>query len=153
MWEIYAYQNAVASLFGSSTPRPPSMPPATMPPPVAAVAFCASSPPSSPMHSLRETSGLEVAGDGRSDLLDPDRPQVTVGIVDKTGGTPVQVVDNVPSARPCSATSPAHHRAHTDWALRDGISGYPGIKHLELRYEQDGLMFGNRLIRKPAAWS
>ena len=34
-------------------------------------------------------------------------PKVTVGIVDKTGGSAVKVVDNVPSAWPCWAASPA----------------------------------------------
>ncbi|MCL1960282.1 MAG: conjugal transfer protein TraG N-terminal domain-containing protein, partial [Desulfovibrionaceae bacterium] len=77
-------------------------------------------------------------------------PKVTVGIVDKTGGSPVQVVDNVPfgAAALGSLTSTIGHTLtslfETAFQVLPGAGALPSA----LSYEQNGLMFGNRLIRE-----
>ena len=76
-------------------------------------------------------------------------PKVTVGIVDKTGGSPVKVVANVPFgvAMLGSVTSTIGHTLtglfETAFQVIPGAGGLPS----ELSYQKNGLMFGNRLIR------
>ena len=76
-------------------------------------------------------------------------PRVTVGIVDKTGGSAVKVVANVPFgvAMLGSITSTIGHTLtglfETAFQVIPGVGGLPS----ELTYEKNGLMFGNRLIR------
>jgi conjugal transfer mating pair stabilization protein TraG len=77
-------------------------------------------------------------------------PKVTVGIVDKTGGSAVKIVDNVPFgvAMLGSLTSTIGHTLTGLFETAfQGIPG-PGALPSELTYEQHGLMFGNRLIRE-----
>ena len=61
----------------------------------------------------------------------------------------VKVVDNVPFGVAVlgSLTSTI---GHADRAFRDGVPGHPGrgAPAAELSYQQNGLMFGNRLIRE-----
>ena len=77
-------------------------------------------------------------------------PKVTVGIVDKTGGAPVKVVDNVPFgiALLGSVTSTIGHTVtqlfETAFQVIPGTGALPS----ELSYQNNGLMFGNRLIRE-----
>jgi conjugal transfer mating pair stabilization protein TraG len=76
-------------------------------------------------------------------------PRVTVGIVDKTGGSPVQVVDNVPfgAAVLGSVTSRVGNTLtelfETAFQFLPGSAGLPA----ELAYRGHGLAFGDRLIR------
>ncbi len=76
-------------------------------------------------------------------------PRVTVGIVDKTGGSAVKIVANVPFgvAMLGSLTSTIGHTLtslfETAFQVIPGAGGLPS----ELTYEKNGLMFGNRLIR------
>lgn len=77
-------------------------------------------------------------------------PKVTVGIVDKTGGSAVKVVDNVPFGVAVlgSLTSRIGHTLTSLFETAfQGIPG-PGALPGALTYEQHGLMFGNRLIRE-----
>jgi len=77
-------------------------------------------------------------------------PKVTVGIVDKTGGSAVKVVDNVPFGVAVlgSLTSTIGNTLtglfETAFQIIPGIGALPA----ELSYQQNGLMFGNRLIRE-----
>lgn len=76
-------------------------------------------------------------------------PRVTVGIVDKTGGGPEQIVNNVPfgAAVLGSLTSRVGNTLtelfETTFQLLPGASGLPA----ELTYQDHGLVFGDRLIR------
>ena len=80
-------------------------------------------------------------------------PKVTVGVVDKTGGSPVKVVDNVPlgAALLISVTSTIGHTLTT--LFETVFQTIPGIGALpsELTYQQHGLLFGHRLIRETGA--
>lgn len=150
MWEIYAYQNA-ASLFGVFNAAAAIHASGDYASAVAAVAFCgfvaafiayAFAP-----EKLQGWKWLGTVVLVFSILI---VPKVTVGIVDKTGGTPVQVVDNVPfgAAVLGSLTSTIGHTLtglfETAFQVIPGAGALPS----ELRYEQNGLMFGNRLIRE-----
>jgi len=150
MWEIYAYQNA-ASLFGVFNAAAAIHASGDYAAALAAVAFCgfaaalvayAFAP-----EKLQGWKWLATVVLVFSVLI---VPKVTVGIVDKTGGTPVQVVDNVPfgAAALGSLTSSIGHTLtglfETAFQVIPGVGALPS----ELAYEQNGLMFGNRLIRE-----
>lgn len=150
MWEIYAYQNAdsllgifnaAAAIHGSSDYMAA----------VAAVAFCgfiaalvayAFAP-----EKLQGWKWLATVLLVFSVLI---MPRVTVGVVDKTGGSAVKVVANVPFgvAFLGSMTSTVGHTLtglfETAFQVIPGVGALPS----ELRYEKNGLMFGNRLIRE-----
>lgn len=76
-------------------------------------------------------------------------PRVTVGIVDKTGGGPVQIVSNVPfgAAVLGSLTSRVGNTLtelfETAFQVLPGPAGLPA----ELTYQDHGLVFGDRLVR------
>lgn len=76
-------------------------------------------------------------------------PRVTIGIVDKTGGTPVRVVDNVPfgvalfGGLTSTIGNTLTELFETAFQAIPGTAGLPS----ELVYQKNGLMFGNRLIR------
>lgn len=76
-------------------------------------------------------------------------PRATVGVVDRTGNSPVQVVDNVPLglAAFASLTSTIGHTLtqlfETTFQVLPGAGSLPA----ELSYQRNGLLFGNRLIR------
>lgn len=106
MWEIYAYQNA-DSLFGIFNAAATIHGSGDYMAAVAAVAFCgfiaalvayAFAP-----EKLQGWKWLATVLLVFSVLI---VPRVTVGVVDKTGGSAVKVVANVPSAWPFSAVSP-----------------------------------------------
>ena len=77
-------------------------------------------------------------------------PKVTVGIVDKTGrlrgqGGRQRALRRGPAGQPHQ-----HHRPHLTGLFETAFQVIPGIGALpaELSYQQNGLMFGNRLIRE-----
>ena len=153
MWEMYAYQNAdslfgifnaAAAIHGASDYRAAA----------AAVAFCgfvaaliayAFAP-----EKLQGWKWLATVLLVFSVLI---VPRVTVGIVDKTGGSAVKVVANVPFgvAFLGSASSTIGHTLtglfETAFQVIPGAGGLPS----ELSYQKNGLMFGNRLIRDAAS--
>ncbi|WP_298435658.1 conjugal transfer protein TraG N-terminal domain-containing protein [Ottowia sp.] len=150
MWEIYAYQNS-ASLFGVFNAAAAIHASGDYLSAVAAVAFCgfvaaliayAFAP-----EKLQGWKWLATVVLVFSLLI---VPKVTVGIVDKTGSAPVQVVDNVPfgAALLGSLTSTIGHTLtglfETAFQVIPGAGALPS----ELSYERNGLMFGNRLIRE-----
>lgn len=150
MWEIYAYQNA-DSLFGVFNASAAIHASGDYASAVAAVAFCgfvaaliayAFAPEKLQgwkwLASVVLVFGILIV------------PKVTVGIVDKTGGSAVKAVDNVPFgvALLGSLTSTIGHTLtglfETAFQAIPGPGGLPA----ELSYQQNGLMFGNRLVRE-----
>ena len=152
MWEVYAYQNA-DSLFGVFNAAAAIHASNDYMAAVAAVAFCgfvaaliayAFAP-----EKLQGWKWLVTVVLVFSVLI---VPRVTVGIVDKTGGSAVKVVANVPFGVAVlgSLTSTIGHTLttlfETAFQVIPGVGGLPS----ELTYEKNGLMFGNRLIRDTA---
>ena len=150
MWEIYAYQNA-DSLFGIFNAAATIHGSGDYMAAVAAVAFCgfiaalvayAFAP-----EKLQGWKWLATVLLVFSVLI---VPRVTVGVVDKTGGSAVKVVANVPFgvAFLGSVTSTVGHTLtglfETAFQVIPGAGALPS----ELSYPQNGLMFGNRLIRE-----
>ncbi|CAB3697806.1 MAG: conjugal transfer protein TraG N-terminal domain-containing protein [Rhodocyclales bacterium] len=150
MWEIYAYQNA-DSLFGVFNAAAAIHASGDYAAAVAAVAFCgfvaaliayAFAP-----EKLQGWKWLGTVVLVFSVLI---VPKVTVGIIDKTGGSAVKVVDNVPFGVAVlgSLTSTIGHTLtglfETAFQVIPGVGALPA----ELSYQQNGLMFGNRLIRE-----
>ena len=150
MWEIYAYQNS-DSLFGVFNAAAAIHASSDYIAALAAVAFCgfvaalvayAFAP-----EKLQGWKWLATVLLVFSVLI---VPKVTVGIVDKTGGSAVKVVANVPFgvALLGSVTSTLGHTLtglfETAFQVIPGIGALPS----ELTYEKNGLMFGNRLIRQ-----
>lgn len=150
MWEIYAYQN-VDSLFGVFNAAAAIHASNDYASAVAAVAFCgfvaaliayAFAPEKLQgwkwLASVVLVFGILIV------------PKVTVGVVDKTGGSAVKVVDNVPFgvALLGSLTSTIGHTLtglfETAFQVIPGAGGLPA----ELSYQRNGLMFGNRLVRE-----
>lgn len=150
MWEIYAYQNA-DSLFGVFNAAAAIHASGDYAAAVAAVAFCgfvaaliayAFAPEKLQgwkwLASVVLVFGVLIV------------PRVTVGVVDRTGGSAVRVVDNVPFGVAVlgSLTSTIGHTLtglfETAFQVIPGMGALPA----ELSYEQNGLMFGNRLIRE-----
>ena len=150
MWEIYAYQNA-DSLFGVFNAAAAIHASNDYSAALAAVAFCgfvaalvayAFAP-----EKLQGWKWLATVVLVFSVLI---VPKVTVGIVDKTGGSPVKVVGNVPFgvAMLGGITSTIGNTLtglfETAFQVIPGIGALPA----ELSYQRNGLMFGNRLIRE-----
>ncbi|HVR50563.1 MAG TPA: conjugal transfer protein TraG N-terminal domain-containing protein [Pseudorhodoferax sp.] len=150
MWEIYAYQNA-DSLFGVFNAAAAIHASNDYASAVAAVAFCgfvaaliayAFAPEKLQgwkwLASVVLVFGVLIV------------PRVTVGIVDRTGGSAVRVVDNVPFGVVVlgSLTSTIGHTLtglfETAFQVIPGMGALPA----ELSYEHNGLMFGNRLVRE-----
>ncbi|MCC7252863.1 conjugal transfer protein TraG N-terminal domain-containing protein, partial [Hyphomicrobium sp.] len=77
-------------------------------------------------------------------------PKVTVGIVDKTGGAAVKVVGNVPFGVAVLGSLTSTIGNTLTGLFETAFQVIPGIGALpaELSYQQNGLMFGNRLIRE-----
>ncbi|BDI06102.1 conjugal transfer protein TraG N-terminal domain-containing protein [Sphaerotilus microaerophilus] len=150
MWEIYAYQNA-DSLFGVFNAAATIHASGDYAAALAAVAFCgflaallayAFAP-----EKLQGWKWLATVVLVYGVLV---LPRVTLGIVDRTGGSAVKVVDNVPFgvAALGSLTSTIGHTLtglfETAFQVIPGTGALPA----ELSYERHGLMFGNRLIRE-----
>jgi conjugal transfer mating pair stabilization protein TraG len=150
VWEIYAYQNS-ESLFGIFNAAAAIHASSDYLAAVAAVAFCgfvaaliayAFAP-----EKLQGWKWLATVVLVFSILI---VPKVTVGIVDKTGGAPVKVVDNVPFgiAMLGSVTSTIGHTLTGLFETAFQVIPGQGALPSEFAYEKNGLMFGNRLIRE-----
>jgi conjugal transfer mating pair stabilization protein TraG len=150
MWEIYAYQN-VDSLFGVFNAAAAIHASGDYASAIAAVAFCgfvaaliayAFAP-----EKLQGWKWLASVALVFSVLI---VPKVTVGIVDKTGGSPVKVVDNVPFGVAVlgSLTSTIGHTLTGLFETAFQVIPGTGALPTELSYQHNGLMFGNRLIRE-----
>lgn len=77
-------------------------------------------------------------------------PRVQVGIIDKTGGGAESFVDNVPFGLAVLASLTSTIGNVTAGLFETAFQSVPGPAGLpsELAYQKNGLMFGNRLIRK-----
>ncbi len=150
MWEIYAYQNA-DSLFGVFNAAAAIHASGDYAAAVAAVAFCgfvaaliayAFAP-----EKLQGWKWLGTVVLVFSVLI---VPKVTVGIVDKTGGSAVKVVDNVPFGVAVLGSLTSTIGNTLTGLFETAFQVIPGVGALpaELSYQQNGLMFGNRLIRE-----
>ena len=150
MWEIYAYQNA-DSLFGVFNAAAAIHASSDYAGALAAVAFCGFVAASIAYALAPEklqgwkwlASVVLVFG-----LLIV--PKVTVGIVDRTGGAPVKIVDHVPFgvALLGSITSTLGHSLTALFETAFQVIPGAGALPVELSYQQHGLMFGNRLVRE-----
>ena len=150
MWEIYAYQNA-DSLFGVFNAAAAIHSSGDYAAAMAAVAFCgfvaalvayAFAP-----EKLQGWKWLGTVVLVFSVLI---VPKVTVGIVDKTGGSAVKVVGNVPFgvAALGGITSTIGNTLTSLFETAFQVIPGAGALPVELSYQQNGLMFGNRLIRE-----
>ena len=150
MWEIYAYQNA-DSLFGVFNAAAAIHASGDYAAALAAVAFCgfvaaliayAFAP-----EKLQGWKWLGTVVLVFSVLI---VPKVTVGIVDKTGGSAVKIVGNVPFgvAALGSITSTIGNTLTGLFETAFQVIPGAGALPVELSYQQNGLMFGNRLIRE-----
>lgn len=150
MWEIYAYQNA-DSLFGVFNAAAAIHASGDYAAALAAVAFCgfvaaliayAFAP-----EKLQGWKWLGTVVLVFSVLI---VPKVTVGIVDKTGGSAVKIVGNVPFgvAALGSITSTIGNTLTSLFETAFQVIPGAGALPVELSYQQNGLMFGNRLIRE-----
>jgi conjugal transfer mating pair stabilization protein TraG len=150
MWEIYAYQNS-ASLYGIFNAAAAIHASGDYLSAIAAVAFCGFvAALIAYAFAPEKLLGWKWLGSVVLVFSLLIVPKVTVGIVDKTGGSPVQVVDNVPFGVAVlgSVTSTIGHTLtglfETAFQTIPGEGALPN----ELAYAQNGLMFGNRLIRE-----
>ncbi|QNP48596.1 conjugal transfer protein TraG N-terminal domain-containing protein [Diaphorobacter aerolatus] len=150
MWEIYAYQNA-DSLFGVFNAAAAIHASNDYASAVAAVAFCGFvAALIAYAFAPEKLQGWKWLGSVVLVFGILIVPKVTVGVVDKTGGSAVKVVDNVPFgvALLGSLTSTIGHTLtglfETAFQVIPGAGALPA----ELSYQQNGLMFGNRLIRE-----
>lgn len=150
MWEIYAYQNA-DSLFGVFNAAAAIHASGDYASAIAAVAFCgfvaALVAYTFAPEKLQGWKWLATVLLVFGILI---VPRVTVGIVDRTGGSAVRVVDNVPFGVAVlgSLTSTIGHTL--TGLFETAFQAIPGTGALpaELSYERNGLMFGNRLVRE-----
>src|SRR5574338_539055 len=153
MWEIYAYQNA-DSLFGVFNAAAAIHASDDYASALAAVAFCGfAAALIAYAFAPEKLQGWKWLGTVVLVFSVLIVPKVIVGIVDKTGGSAVKVVDNVPFgvALLGSLTSTIGNTLtslfETAFQVIPGIGALPA----ELAYQQNGLMFGNRLIRETGA--
>ncbi len=80
-------------------------------------------------------------------------PKVTVGIVDKTGGSPVKVVDNVPLGIAALGSITSTIGKTLTELFETAFQVIPGAGALpsEFAYQKNGLVFGNRMVRETGA--
>lgn len=150
MWEIYAYQNsdslfgifnAVAAILGSGDYMST----------VAAVAFCGFvAALIAYAFTPEKLQGWKWLGSVVLVFTILIAPKVTVGIVDRTGGAPVQVVANVPFGLALfgGLTNTIGNTLTTLFETSFQVIPGRGALPSELTYQKSGLMFGNRLIRE-----
>ena len=80
-------------------------------------------------------------------------PKVTVGIVDKTGGSPVKIVDNVPLGIAALGSITSTIGKTLTELFETAFQVIPGAGALpsEFAYQKNGLVFGNRMVRETGA--
>jgi conjugal transfer mating pair stabilization protein TraG len=149
MWEIYAYHNteSLAGIFNAIAAIVAS---GTYLSAIAAVAFCGFvAALIAYMFSPEKLQGWKwiisvVLVYGVLFV-----PRVTVGVVDKTGGTPVRVVANVPFGMAALGGLTSSIGNSITELFETAFQTLPGPAALpaELSYQQNGLMFGSRLIQ------
>jgi len=150
MWEIYAYHNT-ESLVGIFNAIAAIMASGTYLSAVAAVAFCGFvAAMLAYMFAPEKLQGWKWIGTVVLVYGVLFVPRVTVGIVDKTGGTPVRTVDNVPFGMAAlgGLTSSIGNTVTELFETAFQTIPGPGALAAELSYQQNGLMFGSRMIQE-----
>lgn len=150
MWEIYAYHNTEA-LLGIFNAVAAIMAAATYLSAIAAVAFCGFvAALVAYMFAPEKLQGWKWLGTVVLVYSVLAVPRVDVGIVDKTGGSPVRVVSNVPFGMAAlgSLTSTIGNSITELFETAFQIIPGPASLPAELAYQQNGLMFGSRLIQE-----
>jgi conjugal transfer mating pair stabilization protein TraG len=150
MWEIYAYQNS-DSLFGVFNAAAAIHASNDYMSAVAAVAFCGFvAALIAYAFAPERLQGWKWLGTVVLVFGILIVPKVTVGIVDKTGGSAVKVVDNVPFGVAVLGSLTSTIGNTLTGLFETAFQVIPGAGALpaELAYQQNGLMFGNRLIRE-----
>jgi conjugal transfer mating pair stabilization protein TraG len=150
MWEVYAYHNteALAGIFNAIAAIMASN---TYLSAIAAVAFCGFV--AAMIAYMFQPEKLQ----GWKWLISVVLvygvlfvPRVTVGVVDKTGGTPVRVIANVPFGMAAlgGLTSTIGNTITELFETAFQVLPGPAALPAELAYQQNGLMFGSRLIQE-----
>jgi conjugal transfer mating pair stabilization protein TraG len=150
MWEIFAYHNSDA-LFGIFNAVAAIMGSGTYLSAIAAVAFCGFvAAMVAYMFAPEKLQGWKWLGTVVLVYGVLFVPRVTIGIVDKTGGTPVKVVANVPFGMAAlgGLTSTIGNSITELFETAFQTIPGPGSLPSELSYQQNGLMFGSRLIQE-----
>lgn len=150
MWEIYAYHNTDA-LFGIFNAVAAIMGSGTYLSAIAAVGFCGFvAAMVAYMFAPEKLQGWKWLGTVVLVYGVLFVPRVTVGIVDKTGGTPVKVVANVPFGMAALGGLSSTIGNSITELFETAFQTIPGPASLpsELSYQQNGLMFGSRLIQE-----
>jgi len=150
MWEIYAYHNTEA-LFGIFNAVAAMMASGTYLSAIAAVAFCGFvAAMVAYMFAPEKLQGWKWLGTVVLVYGVLFIPRVTIGIVDKTGGTPVRVVANVPFGMAALGGLTSTIGNSTTELFETAFQTIPGPGSLpaELAYQANGLMFGSRLIQE-----
>jgi conjugal transfer mating pair stabilization protein TraG len=150
MWEIYAYQgadtltgvfNAIAAIAGAQDFIGA----------IAVVAFCGFI-TAFVAYALapQKLIGWQWLASSTLILSVLFVPRVQVGIIDKTGGGAERFVDNVPLGLAALASITSTIGNVTASLFETAFQSIPGSAGLppELAYQKNGLMFGNRMIRK-----
>jgi len=153
MWEIYAYQNA-DSLYGIFNAAAAIHASGDYRSAIAAVAFCGFVAAAiAYAFAPEKLLGWKWLGSVVLVFTLLIVPKVTVGIVDKNGSAPVQVVANVPFGIAVlgSLTSTIGHTLTGLFETAFQTLPGPGAMPAELSYAHNGLMFGNRLVRETGA--
>ena len=150
MWEIYAYHNS-ESLFGIFNAIAAIMASGTYLSAIAAVAFCGFvAALVAYMFAPEKLQGWKWIATVVLVYGVLFVPRVNVGIVDKTGGTPVRVVANVPFGMAALGGLTSSIGNSITELFETAFQTIPGAAALppELSYQQNGLMFGSRLIQE-----
>lgn len=150
MWEIYAYHNTDA-LFGIFNAVAAIMGSGTYLSAIAAVAFCGFlAAMVAYMFQPERLQGWKWLGTVVLVYSVLFVPRVTICIVDKTGGTPVKVVENVPFGMAAlgGLTSTIGNSITELFETAFQTIPSPASLPSELSYQQNGLMFGSRLIQE-----
>jgi conjugal transfer mating pair stabilization protein TraG len=150
MWEIYAYHNTDA-LFGIFNAVAAIMGSGTYLSAIAAVAFCGFvAAMLAYAFQPEKLQGWKWLGTVVLVYGVLFVPRVTIGIVDKTGGTPVKVVANVPFGMAALGGLTSTIGNSITELFETAFQTIPGPASLpsELSYQQNGLMFGSRLIQE-----
>lgn len=150
MWEIYAYQNsdslfgilnAVAAIAGANNFKGA----------LAVVGFCGFvSAVFAYAVAPQKLQGWQWLASVTLVLSILFVPRVTVGVVDKTGSSAVVIVDNVPFGLAVFGSLSSTVGNTLTELYETAMQLLPGRANLpvELAYQKNGLLFGNRLIRE-----
>ena len=150
MWEIFAYHNsdALAGIFNAIAAIMAS---GTYLSAVAAVGFCGFvAAMVAYMFQPEKMQGWKWIGSVVLIYGVLFVPRVTVAVVDKTGGTPNRIIANVPFGMAALGGLTSSIGNSITELFETAFQTLPGNASLpaELAYQQNGLMFGSRLIQE-----